>query len=104
MGPPGITQESAPTHEIVKNKAMSSKDNVTTAARRAIPQGSAQKAKKEESQKEKETVTRGKAKDRGDGEKEFGKWMEKNLKETGGGISRRRKNQLEVSSLVGRRR
>ncbi len=43
------------------SKARDFKENVTTAARRAIPQGSARKAKTEESQKENETVTRGKA-------------------------------------------
>ncbi len=60
--------------------------------RRAIPQGSAQKTKKEESQQEKETVTKGKAKDRGIGAKEFGNSTQKN-KQIGSGISRRRKKQ-----------
>ena len=69
----GITQESAPTRKSAKAKARDSKENVPIAARRVIPQGSAPKAKKEESQKEKETVTKEKAKDRGVGEREFGK-------------------------------
>ncbi len=57
----GITQESAPAHEKAKAQARDSKENVTV--RRAIPQGSARNAKTEESQKEKETLTKRKAKD-----------------------------------------
>ncbi len=47
-----FTQESAPTRNRAKAKATDSKEMVATAARRAIPRGSARKAKKEESQKE----------------------------------------------------
>ncbi len=46
-----ITQKSAPTNRRAKAKARDTKDNATTVARRAIPQGSAQKAKKEGSQR-----------------------------------------------------
>jgi hypothetical protein len=51
-----------------KAKAMDSRENVTTAVRKAIQQARASKAKKEESQKEREMVTKEKAKDRGVGE------------------------------------
>ena len=69
----GIARESAPAHKRAKTKASDAKDNVITAVRRAIPRGNAPKAKKEESQREKETATRGQAKDRGVWAKEFGK-------------------------------
>ncbi len=69
----GITQESAPTRKMANARARDSKDNVATAVGRAIPQGSARKAKKEDNQKEKATATKGKAKDRGIWAKEFGK-------------------------------
>ena len=67
--------------------------------RRVIPQESARTAKKEESQNEKETATKEKAKDRGLGEREFGRFMEKNRKEAGSGNNRRRRSQPEESSL-----
>ncbi len=57
---------------MAKTKAINFRERVTMAVRRAIPQGSAQKAK-EGSQKEQETVTKGKARGRGMGAKEFGK-------------------------------
>ena len=79
---------------------MGSKESLTTVAKRAIQQESAQKAKKEESKKEKETAPKGKAEDHGVGEREFGKWTEKNPKEIGSGINRRRKNQQEASSRL----
>ncbi len=69
----GITQESAPTRTRARAKARDSKENVATAVRRAIPQGSARKAKKEKRLKENETATKDRAKDRGVGAKEFGK-------------------------------
>ncbi len=61
----GITQERAPTHTRAKAKTVDFKENGTGMVGRAITQGSAQKATKDESQKEKETITKGKAKDRG---------------------------------------
>ncbi len=97
----GIFPESVPTSREAKAKAKDSKDSVTTAARRAIPQVSAPKAKKEESQKEKETATQEKAEDRGVRERGFGRRMEKNLKDTGSGSSRRRKSQLETFIRLG---
>ncbi len=51
---------------------MDPKDNARIVVKRAIPQGSARRAKKEENQKEKETATKGKAKDRGVGAKASG--------------------------------
>ncbi len=65
----GITQESAPTREIAKTKSRYLKDNFEIEVRRAIPQGSARKAKKKGSQKKKETVTKGRANDRAMGGK-----------------------------------
>ena len=50
-----------------------SKESVVTVVRRAIPRGNAPRAKKEERQKEKETVTKEKVKELGAGAKEFGK-------------------------------
>ncbi len=69
----GVFPESAPTSRKAKAKAEDPKESVTTAVRRAIPRESAPKAKKEESQKEQETATREKAKDRGVGERGFGR-------------------------------
>ena len=57
-------------------------EHFATVVRRAIPQWSAKKARKEESQKGNETVTKGKVKDR-IGERAFGKSTKKNLKEIG---------------------
>ncbi len=72
-------------------------------ANRAIQQESAVTAKKEESKKEKETISKGKVKDREVGVREFGRWTEKTPKEMGGGITRRRKNHQEASSRQGSR-
>ncbi len=77
---PGIARESAHTcprsaHACQKAraKAKDCKESVTSAVRRVILQESARRAKKEESQKGKETVTKEKAKDRGVGERKFGR-------------------------------
>ena len=48
---PGIAQGSAPTRKRARVRAKAFKESVTTAARRAIPQGNAPKAKKEGSQR-----------------------------------------------------
>ncbi len=56
-----------------KAKARDARVNVTTAVKIVIPQEGASKAKKEESQKEKEKFTKDKARDRGVGEKGFGR-------------------------------
>ncbi len=69
----GVFPESAPTNRKAKTRAGDSKENVTSAVRRAIPQGVARKAKKEENQQENETATKGKAKDREVGAKASGK-------------------------------
>ncbi len=55
---PGITQESASAHQRAKARGKDFKENVTNAVRRVIPQERGRKAKTEESQKEKETVTK----------------------------------------------
>ena len=47
----GITQESAPARKKARVRATDSKESVTSAARRAIPQGNGPKAKKEGSQR-----------------------------------------------------
>ncbi len=96
----GTTREIAPTHRRAKAKAKDSKENVTTAVNIVIPQGN---ARKEERQKEKATVTKAKAKDRGVGVKESGKKTGGSLKETGSGSKRRRKNPLGASSRSERR-
>ncbi len=67
----GTTQESARRNQ--QAKAMYSKESVTTEAKTTIQQESAQEAKKEGSHNEKETASKGKVKDRGVGEGEFGK-------------------------------
>jgi hypothetical protein len=67
----GIFPESALSSREAKAKAKDSKENATTAVRKAIQQESAPKAKKEESQKERERATKEKAKDRGVGEGGF---------------------------------
>ena len=85
------TQGNAPTSQRARARARDSKENVTTSARKGIPRGSARKARNEESQKEKQTVTKGKVTD-GVGERASGKSTEKNLKEIGNG-TRRRKSQ-----------
>ncbi len=76
------TEGYAPTSQRARARARDSKETVTSAARKGIPHGSARKARKEESQKENETVTKGKVKDR-IGERAFGKSTKKNLKEIG---------------------
>ncbi len=58
---------------MAKAKARGSKESVIPAVRRAIPRGNAPRAKKEEKQKEKETVTKENLKERGVGAREFGK-------------------------------
>ncbi len=58
----GRFPESAPI-----SRAKDSKESVTIAARKAIPEESAPTAKKEESQKESDVVTEEKGKDRGVG-------------------------------------
>ena len=70
---PDITRDNVRTHKRAKAKARDSKESVITGVRRAIPRGNAPRAKKEERQKEKETVTQEKVKERGAGAKEFGK-------------------------------
>ncbi len=95
------TQGDAPTSQSARARARDSKENVTIAAREGIPHGNARNAKKEESQKEKVTVTKGRAKD-GVGERASGKSTEKNLKEIRHG-NRRRKNQGAPIQLGKRR-
>ncbi len=51
-----------PTSQRAKAKARDSEENVTIVAKRAIPQRSAQKAKKEEAKRERETASKGKVK------------------------------------------
>ncbi len=55
---PGIIPESAPTRKRARVKEKVSKESITTAARRVIPQGSAPKANTEEGPKEKERSQR----------------------------------------------
>ena len=92
---PGITPGNALARRRAKVMAKAFRESVTIAAKRAIQQGCAQRAKKEECQKENEIVTKEKAKDRGVGERAFGRWTEKSHKESGGGSSRRRKTCWE---------
>ena len=68
---PDVTRENVRTHKRAKAKARGSKEGVIIVVRRAIPRGNAPRAKKEERQKEKETVTKEKVKERGAGAKEF---------------------------------
>jgi hypothetical protein len=58
----GPTEESAPTSPRATAKAMDSRENVTIVVKGAIPQGSAQKSKNEEGQKEKKKTSKRKVK------------------------------------------
>ncbi len=73
-----ITREGAPTSQRERARANDSEENVPNSARSGIPRGNARKARNEESQKEKETASEGKVKERGLGEKAFGKLAERN--------------------------
>jgi hypothetical protein len=94
-------RRSAPASQRARARARDSEENVALAARKGIPRGNAREARKEESQREQETVTKEKVKD-GVGEKTFGKSMGKNLKEIGGG-TRRRTSQAAPSQLQRRK-
>ncbi len=63
----GITREMAPAHTRAKAKARDCRESVTITVKQIIPQGV---ARAEEKQKEKEIVTKAKAKDRGAGLKQ----------------------------------
>ena len=76
--------------------------SVISAARRVIPQGSAPKAKKEERQKEKETVIKAKAKERGIGERVCGRLTERK-QESGNGNSQKKKSQQGALGQLGER-
>jgi hypothetical protein len=78
------TKGNAPTSRRSKARARDSQENATTAATKGNPHGSARKARKEESHKARETVTKGRVKD-AVGEGACGRSTEKNLKQIGDG-------------------
>ncbi len=96
----------ARTRKRARAKAKDSRENVTIAQKQVIPHESARKAKWEETQKEKEAVSNGKAQEHGAGEGGFGKSVEKNLEECrwegDGGIHR--PSWLRVDQTSGRQR
>ncbi len=98
----GVAPETAPISRRAKARAKDSKEDVTTAAQKDIPQGDARNSKKEGSQKDKETITKGMVKD-GVGEKAFGMSTGKTPKEIGSKSSWRRRSLLEASSRLERR-
>jgi hypothetical protein len=93
-------QGTVPIRKRARAKARVSKENVTTAEKKATLQENAPKEKATKAkEKEKEKVTRAKAKEPGDGERACGQWTEKG-QEIGTGHSRRKRSRRGASDQL----